>query len=68
MDSELKPWQLVLMVLLFPPIGAYFVCSRPHIKPWIKILTVIYFVAVLLTVLSMRLPAGTVHINAEKLS
>ncbi len=68
MYSELKPWQLALIVLLFPPVGAYFVCSCPHIKLWIKILAVVYFVAVLLTVLSLRLPVGTVHINAERLN
>lgn len=67
MGNQMKSWQLVLLVLLLPPVGVCIVCSRPDIRIWIKALAVMYFVCIILTVLTLRLPVGDVTISAEKL-
>ncbi len=68
MENQLSTWQLVLLVLFLPPIGVYFVCTRPDIRLPFKIAAVIYFLAAFIAALSIRRPVGEVYIDAERLA
>lgn len=64
MFSELKPWQLAAMLLLFPPVGAFCICTSPLAARWQKIAALVYCVLVLWLLLSLRLPVGEVVVDA----
>jgi|GEM_PF-1828339 len=68
MGYQLKTWQLVLLVILFPPVGTYFVCTRPKIGIAPKIFALLYTCVALLCTLLLKLPAGTPEINAVSLN
>jgi len=67
MISEFTPWQLVLLLVLFPAVGAYFICTRDDISRWIKIVALTYCAVAFIVILSLRRPVGDVIINAEPL-
>jgi len=64
MHTQLKPWQLVLLMLLFPAVGTFFVCSRDDIDSRLKIAAGAYCFILLLVILMLRRPAGQLIIDA----
>jgi len=65
MNPSLSAWQYALLLILVPPVGAFLVCTSGHIRTSIKIMAVVYCAAVLLILLTLRMPAGRIHIDAE---
>lgn len=65
MKNDFTPMQYILLVLLLPPVGAFFVCRRSAAPFWCKLAAVGYCVAVLLLLLLIRAPVGTVSIDAR---
>lgn len=68
MHSELKPWQLVVLLLLFPPVGTFFVCLRGNTPVWCKIAAAVYCLVVFIALLTLRRPAGDIFIIATPVS
>ena len=63
--SGLKIWQLAVLLLVMPPIGAYAICLRPDIPKWAKLCAASYSAAVIILLLCVHPPAGEVIIDAE---
>ncbi len=68
MFGELKPWQMAAMLLLFPPVGAFCICTSGLAARWHKIAALVYCALVFLILLSLRRPVGEVIIDAVPIS
>ena len=65
MGEELRSWQLLLLLVLLPPVGAYMICLREEIALWKKLAAAVYCAALLIFLLCARPPLGEVVIEAE---
>ncbi len=68
MNRKLTLPQYLLLLLLLPPIGAFLICTADHIRPCFKIFAVLYCFAVLLLLMTIRLPKGAIYIDATALN
>lgn len=68
MGGDFKPWQLALLVLLFPAVGAFLVCSRSDIALWLKAAALVWLALSFVILLTLRMPAGDVIIDAVPIS
>ena len=68
MDRKFTLMQYILLLVLVPPVGAFCICTAEHVRPRFKLLSVLYCAAVLLFVLTLRMPAGRIHIDALPLN
>lgn len=68
MNRRLSLRQYILLLILAPPIGAFLICTAEHIQSRYKILAAVYCAAVFLIILTLRLPAGEIHIDAQPLN
>ena len=62
--TKLAVWQLVLLMIAAPPIGAYFVCVSEDIPRWIKLASVVYCIVLLYFLLTMSTHSDAVTISA----
>lgn len=58
-QNELEVWKLVLLLVILPPVGAYFVWTRKGAGKWHKALALLWAAAVMLLLLTARAPSCT---------
>ena len=63
-NIKLSSWQYALLLIFFPPVGTFLICYAEEIRPYFKVLALLYCAAVFIILLTLRLPAGRIHIDA----
>lgn len=64
----LKPWQLVLLVLVCPAVGTFLLFAQPGADRRLKVAALVYCLVVTVIILTLRCPVGQIRIDAVPLS